>query len=78
MAGREPHLEGYTVHEVPKPGQAVELLCKDKYGAYNLPFLCVRRDDAWINVDTGKHVAMEVLGWRVRTRFRSKAWSKPD
>ena len=65
--------KGETIQSDLTPGQAVELLCKDKYGAYNLPFLCVRRDDAWINAETGKQVAMEVLGWRIRTRFRSKS-----
>jgi hypothetical protein len=38
MASREPDLTGYTVGIDPKPDQAVEVLCRDQFGGYNLPF----------------------------------------
>jgi hypothetical protein len=76
MATREPDLTGYNVGTDPKPDQAVEVLCRDQFGGYNLPFLCYRRDNAWVNADTGRVLDIDALGWRLRKGFKKTNWGQ--
>jgi hypothetical protein len=69
MASAEPSTKGYITGHDPKPDQAVEVLGRDKFGGYLLPFLCFLRDGAWIKAETGTALSVEVLGWRVSKKF---------
>ena len=49
----------------PPPGLAVEVLCEDHSGTYQLPFACRMVDGQWRNHESGGAVEATVIGWRM-------------
>src|SRR4051812_20856767 len=45
---------------------AVEVLCEDHSGTYQLPFACRFVDGHWRNHESGGAVEATVIGWRLR------------
>jgi hypothetical protein len=70
LASIEPKTSGYITDRQPGPDQAVEILCRDQFGGYGLPFLCILQDGSWTKAETGNTLAVEVLGWRVSKKMR--------
>ena len=70
MASIEPKTTGYVTDRDPGPEQAVEVLCRDKFGGYSLPFLCILQNGSWFKAETGGALEVDVLGWRVSKKFR--------
>jgi hypothetical protein len=65
MATRERRLAEFDGQGDPDPGQAVQVLCEDHSGTYQLPFLCRFVDGDWRNAETDDAVAARVVGWRL-------------
>ena len=63
MTTRERRLAEFE-QGAPPTSQPLELLCLDKSGTYQLPFLCVWREGRWTNAETGDAIDSEVMGWR--------------
>jgi hypothetical protein len=52
----------------PPPGKALQLLCEDHNGTYQLPFLCESRNGVWHNPESltpDKSLVAKVVGWRL-------------
>ncbi|QUS38911.1 hypothetical protein RPMA_08795 [Tardiphaga alba] len=64
MATRERRLAEFDGEGVPAPGLAVQVLCEDHSGTYQLPFACIYVDGQWENAETGDRVEARVVGWR--------------
>jgi hypothetical protein len=79
LASNEPRTTGYITDRSPGPEQAVEILCRDQFGGYALPFLCIFPGGSWTKAETGSALTVEVLGWRVskKTRFTLRKVDKP-
>lgn len=64
MATRERRLAEFDGQGDPPPDVAVQVLCEDKSGTYQLPFPCHYVDGIWRNARTGGDVEASVVGWR--------------
>jgi hypothetical protein len=64
MATRERRLAEFDGQGDPPPDLAVQVLCEDHSGTYQLPFACRFVDGIWINAETGSTVEARVVGWR--------------
>lgn len=65
MATRERRLAEFNGEGAPAPEQAVQVLCEDHSGTYQLPFPCRFVDGRWVNAVSGLMVEAAVVGWRV-------------
>ena len=65
MATRERRLAEFNGVGDPGPGTAVQVLCEDHSGTYQLPFPCLFADGIWRNAQTGDLVEATVVGWRL-------------
>ena len=65
MATRERRLAEFNGSGEPPPGKAVEVLCEDHSGTYQLPFSCKFVDGEWRNSKSGSAVTATVVGWRL-------------
>jgi len=65
MATRERRLAEFDGQGRPPPDQAVQVLCEDRSGTYQLPFPCRFVDGAWRNGTTGSPLEATVVGWRL-------------
>jgi hypothetical protein len=65
MATREKRLAQFDGSGEPPPGQAVEVLCEDHSGTYQLPFACRMVEGQWRNHESGITVEATVIGWRL-------------
>jgi hypothetical protein len=65
MATREKRLAQFDGSGAPPPGLAVEVLCEDHSGTYQLPFACRMVDGQWRNHESGGAVEATVIGWRL-------------
>lgn len=65
MATREKRLAQFDGSGEPPPGQAVEVLCEDHSGTYQLPFPCLYSEGKWHNRESGAVVEATVVGWRL-------------
>ncbi|RTL54654.1 MAG: hypothetical protein EKK40_02345 [Bradyrhizobiaceae bacterium] len=64
MATRAQRLAEFDGHGFPSQDEAVQVLCEDKSGTYQLPFTCRWIDGAWRNSVSGGTVEATVVGWR--------------
>ncbi|MFO1110288.1 MAG: hypothetical protein U1E61_13965 [Bradyrhizobium sp.] len=64
MATREKRLAQFDGLGSPPPELAVEVLCEDHSGTYQLPFPCRFIDGQWRNDQSGIAVEATVIGWR--------------
>ncbi|CCE12035.1 conserved hypothetical protein [Bradyrhizobium sp. STM 3843] len=64
MATREKRLAQFDGSGEPPPGQAVEVLCEDHSGTYQLPFPCLYVDGKWHNQESGGMLEATVVAWR--------------
>lgn len=71
MATRERRLSQFDGNGEPPPGQAVEVLCEDHSGTYQLPFPCLYVDGKWHNQESGGLLEATVVAWRF-PRLRSE------
>jgi hypothetical protein len=65
MATREKRLAQFDGSGEPPPGQAVEVLCEDHSGTYQLPFACFWTDGQWHNQESGGRLEATVVAWRL-------------
>jgi hypothetical protein len=65
MATREKRLAQFDGLGSPPPEQAVEVLCEDHSGTYQLPFACRFVDGQWRNDESGDALEAMVIGWRL-------------
>ena len=65
MNTRERRLAEFDSEGAPPENVQMELLCQDRSGTYQLPFLCVWRNGQWTNASTEEAIGAEVLGWRI-------------
>jgi hypothetical protein len=65
MATREKRLAQFDGSGEPPPGQAVEVLCEDHSGTYQLPFQCFCIEGQWHNQESGGRLEATVVGWRL-------------
>ena len=65
MATREKRLAQFDGLGAPPPELAVEVLCEDHSGTYQLPFACRFVDGQWRNDKSGDTVEAAVIGWRL-------------
>jgi hypothetical protein len=65
MATRERRLAEFNGQGDPMPDQAVQVLCEDHSGTYQLPFPCKFSDGRWHNAESGDLVEATVVGWRL-------------
>ncbi|HEY4204809.1 MAG TPA: hypothetical protein VGM35_07310 [Xanthobacteraceae bacterium] len=65
MATRERRLAEFGGSGIPPEDQAVQVLCEDHSGTYQLPFACRFIDGHWRNNTTGSTVEATVVGWRM-------------
>ena len=65
MATREKRLAQFDGNGQPPPEQAVEVLCEDHSGTYQLPFACRYVEGRWQNHEAGNAVEATVIGWRL-------------
>jgi hypothetical protein len=65
MATREKRLAQFDGLGAPPPEVAVEVLCEDHSGTYQLPFACRFVDGQWRNDVSGDAVEAMVIGWRL-------------
>lgn len=68
MATRERRLAQFDGNGEPPPGQAVEVLCEDHSGTYQLPFPCLYVDGKWHNQESGGVLEATVVAWRFPRR----------
>ena len=74
MATREKRLAQFDGNGEPPPGQAVEVLCEDHSGTYQLPFPCLYADGKWLNQESGGALEATVIGWRLpRMRYEERS-----
>ena len=64
MATRERRLAEFNGEGQPPPDQAVQVLCEDHSGTYQLPFACRFVDGEWRNNESGGLLEATVVGWR--------------
>ncbi len=64
MATRAQRLAEFNGDGFPLQEEAVQVLCEDKSGTYQLPFTCRWIDGAWRNSTSGAVVEATVVGWR--------------
>lgn len=64
MATRAQRLAEFNGDGFPSQDEAVQVLCEDKSGTYQLPFNCRWIDGAWHNATSGSVVEATVVGWR--------------
>jgi hypothetical protein len=64
MATRLQRLAEFDGNGEPSPDEAVQVLCEDKSGTYQLPFSCRRVNGEWRNSESGGLVEATVVGWR--------------
>ncbi|HAO39507.1 MULTISPECIES: hypothetical protein [Afipia] len=71
MATRLQRLAEFDGNGEPSPDEAVQVLCEDKSGTYQLPFACRRVNGEWRNSESGSLVEAMVVGWRRPREARS-------
>ncbi len=64
MATRLQRLAEFDGNGEPPSDEAVQVLCEDKSGTYQLPFPCRRVNGEWRNSESGSLVEATVVGWR--------------
>jgi len=64
MATREKRLAQFDGDGAPPPGLAVEVLCEDHSGTYQLPFACRLVEGRWHNDESGGLLEANVIAWR--------------
>ncbi len=64
MATRAQRLAEFDGDGFPSHEEAVQVLCEDKSGTYQLPFTCRWIDGTWRNSISGGPVEATVVGWR--------------
>ncbi len=64
MATRAQRLAEFDGDGFPSHDEAVQVLCEDKSGTYQLPFACRWVNGAWRNAISGSTVEATVVGWR--------------
>ena len=65
MATRDRRLAEFNGSGDPPPDQAVQVLCEDQSGTYQLPFACRWVNGEWRNNESGSTVQATVVGWRL-------------
>ncbi len=65
MATRERRLAEFDGNGDPPPDKAVQVLCEDQSGTYQLPFACRFVDGEWRNDESGGTLEATVVGWRL-------------
>jgi hypothetical protein len=65
MATRDRRLAEFDGNGEPPPDLAVQLLCEDHSGTYQLPFACFWVNGEWRNSESGGTVRATVVGWRL-------------
>jgi hypothetical protein len=65
MATREKRLAQFDGSGAPPPDLAVEVLCEDHSGTYQLPFACRLVEGRWHNHESGGPVEATVIAWRM-------------
>jgi hypothetical protein len=65
MATRERRLAEFNGQGDPTPDRAVQVLCEDHSGTYQLPFPCKYVGGEWRNAESGSVVEAAVVGWRL-------------
>lgn len=65
MATRERRLAEFDGNGDPPADQAVQVLCEDHSGTYQLPFACRFVDGEWRNDESGGALEATVVGWRL-------------
>ena len=74
MATRDRRLAEFDGAGEPPPGLALEVLCEDHSGTYQLPFACRYVEGRWENNEAGIAVEATVIGWRLpRVKQRGAA-----
>jgi hypothetical protein len=64
MATRRSRLEAFPSDTERPQGQVFEVLCEDHVGTYELPFLCLWRENDWWSAESGARIDAKVIGWR--------------
>lgn len=72
MATREKRLAQFDGSGEPPPDQALEVLCEDHSGTYQLPFRCLYADGKWHNQQSGDVLDAAVVGWRLPRLVRDE------
>lgn len=65
MVTRQRRLAEFDGLGAPPPDQAVEVLCEDHSGTYQLPFACRFSAGQWLNDESGGMLEATVVGWRL-------------
>jgi hypothetical protein len=65
MVTRQRRLAEFDGLGAPPPDQAVEVLCEDHSGTYQLPFACRFIAGQWLNDESGGMLEATVVGWRL-------------
>lgn len=65
MATRNKRLAEFNGMGDPPANLAVQVLCEDHSGTYQLPFQCIWENGIWQNNESGAQVHATVVGWRV-------------
>jgi hypothetical protein len=65
MATRDRRLAEFNGSGDPPPDQAVQVLCEDQSGTYQLPFACRWVNGEWRNSESGSALQATVVGWRL-------------
>jgi hypothetical protein len=65
MTTRDKRLAEFDGRGEPDPETPVEVLCEDRSGTYQLPFLCMIVAGQWLNAHTGDRVEARIVGWRL-------------
>jgi hypothetical protein len=65
MTTRNKRLAEFNGTGTPPANLAVQVLCEDHSGTYQLPFQCKWENGIWQNVESGTQVDATVVGWRL-------------
>jgi hypothetical protein len=65
MATRDRRLAEFNGNGEPPPDKALQVLCEDQSGTYQLPFACHWVDGEWRNSESGGTLQATVVGWRL-------------
>lgn len=64
MATRAQRLAEFESQGQPPVDEPLEVLCEDRSGTYQLPFLCRWNNGVWSNAESGSPIEATVIGWR--------------
>ena len=78
MATREKRLAQFDGSGAPPPDLAVEVLCEDHSGTYQLPFACRLVEGRWRNHESGGPVEATVIGLADAARQTDGRGLEPD